>query len=104
MFRGFSPGLEISKLKNSQRYFLARSDEGVNYINDTNKDNHDLGNDAAAGDDANLRFGLLMPVAPVEQVFLAKRVLAKAVPVTKIYLPNVTTTMTTIMALVCPKK
>ena len=44
-----------------------------------------------------------MPVAPVEQVFLAKRVLAKAVPVTKIYLPNVTTMMTITMALVCSK-
>ena len=69
MFRGFSPGLEISKLKNSQRYFLARPDEGVDYINDTNKDDHDLGDDAAAGDDANLRFVLLMPVV---QVFIVE--------------------------------
>ena len=69
MFRGFSPGLEISKLKNSQRYFLARPDEGVDYINDTNKDDYDLGNDAAAGGDSNLDLGLLMPVV---QAFLAE--------------------------------
>ena len=87
-------------MKNSQRYFLARPDEGVDYINDTNKDDHDLGNDAAAGDDANLRFVLLMPVV---QVFIAKRALKMTVPVTKINLPNVTTKMTIIMALMCSK-
>ena len=52
------------------------------------------------GDDANLRFVLLMPVV---QVFIAKRALKMTVPVTKIYLPNVTTKMTIIMALMCSK-
>ena len=64
MFRGFSPGLEISKLKNSQRYFLVRPDEGVDNVNNTDKDDYDLEDDAAAGDDAILRNVLLMPGFP----------------------------------------
>ena len=96
-----SPGAcDLKVRKESAASFLARSNVGVDYINNANKDDHGRGNDITAEGESKLDFGLLMPV---EQVFLAKRMLAKAVPVTKIYLPNVTTTMTITMALVCSK-
>ena len=99
-----SPGAcDLKVRKESAASFLARSNVGVDYINNANKDDYGRGNDITAEGEAKLDFGLLMLVAPEEQVFLTKRVLAKAVPGTKIYLPNVTTTMTITMALVCSK-
>ena len=99
-----SPGAcDLKVRKESAASFLARSNVGVDYINNANKDDYSRGNDITAEGEAKLDFGLLMLVAPVGQVFLTKRVLAKAVPDTKIYLPNVTTTMTITMALVCSK-
>ena len=103
-----SPGAcDLKVRKESAASFLARSNVGVDYINNANKDDYGRGNDITAEGEAKLDFGLLMLVAPVGQVFLTKRVLAKAVPGTKIYLPNVlpivTTMMTITMALVCSK-
>ena len=99
-----SPGAcDLKVRKDSAASFLARFNVGVDYINNANKDDHGRGNDITAEGESKIDFGLLMLVAPVGQVFLTKRVLAKAVPDTKIYLPNVTTTMTITMALVCSK-
>ena len=106
-----SPGAcDLKVRKESAASFLARSNVGVDYINDANKDDYGRRSDITAEGEAKLDFGLLMLVAPVGQVFLTKRVLAllaKAGPGTKIYLPNVlpivTTMMTITMALVCSK-
>ena len=103
-----SPGAcDLKVRKESAASFLARSNVGVDYINNANKDDYGRGNDIAAVGEVRFDLGLLMLVAPEEQVFLTKRVLAKAGPGTKIYLPNVlpivTTMMTITMALVCSK-